>query len=137
MRRRSSPPLSCQGRGDAGYAMLELIIGAVIMAVAITGLMRVWPVFSRAQLAMKQRTAAVLVAQEKIEELKARPASLRSGRFPFKPSVNWCSAQPGEVDRRCHYRVKKTGRVVELTVVVGWGGGPGQTVLLSTIVRTP
>jgi Tfp pilus assembly protein PilV len=114
---------------EAGYSIIETVVGAAVIAAGILGLMSLTPVSSDNMVASASTTTALTLATQKIEELK---------NAPFPPAV---AADPPQTVKGVTYTristVNTTGtapnRVASISVTVTWPGRAG-SVVLTTVV---
>ena len=117
-----------------GQMLPGLLIGATCFLITALGLYFIWPVMVRNTHESWNRSQSVLVAQNKLEELKAGAVYLGDGKESFGLSRE---GLPEWFHPVCSYEITRMGRLVELKVSAVWGDAPGQKVLLATQVRVP
>ncbi|MEK7474098.1 MAG: hypothetical protein AAB152_00550 [Candidatus Coatesbacteria bacterium] len=129
--RPASGPRQHMNCREGGESLIVVVLAMAIFSIVIAGLARLRPAMTAAVNAAERRTVAALAAQSRLEVLKARPESLRTGRKAFVPA--------GMHDRKTRgvYDVVKTGRTAAVTVTVWWGLARGERVVLATFVRVP
>jgi Tfp pilus assembly protein PilV len=117
------------GRGERGESLIVVLLAMAIFTVVLTSLFRLRPAVAAGVNAAERRTQAALAAQSRLEILKARPESLRPGRWKFTPA-----GIPARSARGL-FVVVRSGRTAEVTVTVSWGPGRGEQVTLATLMR--
>lgn len=118
-------------RGERGESLIIVLLAMAIFTMVLTSLFRLRPAVAAGVGAAERRTQAAFAAQSRLEILKARPESLRAGRWKFAPA----GFPPGRA--RGLYVVARSGRIAEVTATVSWGPGRGEQVTLATLIRLP
>ena len=114
---------------EAGYSIIETVVGAAVIAAGILGLMSLTPVSSDNMVASTSTTTALTLATQKIEELKNAPfppvvlsdppQTLKGVTYTRLSTVNTSGAAPN--------------RIAAITVTVTWPGRAG-SVALTTVL---
>lgn len=114
---------------EAGYSILEVVVGSAVIAAGILGLMSLTPISSDNMVASASTTTALTLATQKMEELK---------NAPFPPVV--LSDPPQTLKGVTYTRistVNTTGtapnRVAAISVTVTWPGRAGSVVLTTVL----
>jgi len=131
---RSGSARGRAGPGERGETLVGLIVAMAVFTVFLSGMFWWLTSLSRNTEQDRLQTRAACSAQAKMEEMKYNLPALTPGRKVFQPSGFTVRGKPAPI---AYYEVRKSGRLAEITVVVGWGNSPGQNVILATMVRVP
>lgn len=114
---------------EAGYSILEVVVGSAVIAAGILGLMSLTPISSDNMVASASTTTALTLATQKMEELK---------NAPFPPVV--LSDPPQTLKGVTYTRISTVNtsgtapnRVAAISVTVTWPGRAGSVVLTTVL----
>ncbi len=119
-------------KSQQGASLIGMLISILILLIMLSVTFRGITAMIKNNRATRQRTLAVLVAQDKLEELKMAEKMPRDGRHIFAPAPAYkgtlAAAKP-------YYEIERDAGLAKVKVVVRWGRAAGQKVVLSTLVN--
>lgn len=127
---QSSKSYGGQPPPQSGFTVIEILVAMGIFSVAILGLAVGATSVMRANQVSYNHTIASNLAQDKLEELKARPGSIASGGPENKPVGNMTFTRTWTVTPN-----DPVGGVTRIDVQVNWTDYTAQSVSISAAVN--
>lgn len=111
---------STHHRRDAGFTLLEVLVGIVIVAVALAGLYALYDAIVRIEAHRRQLTEATAALTSTAEQLKALPWEQLTSKFPDNTCLKG-AVTVGNITVQCTVQLKDSG-LVHVTVTASAGG---------------
>lgn len=126
----------CKKANEKGFSLIEVLIAMVILTVALLGTGALLVGIIRGNLVSKHVTMATILAQEKMEEMKARGYSgISSSDTTITEGYDAISGYPNNMRvTRIFVDTPETG-MKTLTIESSWRAGSQPVILNAIIVR--
>jgi len=108
-------PMNATRRPEAGFTMIEVMVALLLTAIAVMGLLGVYLGQTRASSYSRHTSEAVILAQDKFEQLARRPRVTTS--VPRRTST---SAASGPACSRGTGRLRSGAGYADVVVTITW-----------------
>jgi prepilin-type N-terminal cleavage/methylation domain-containing protein len=119
-------------RGEGGFTMIEVIVAAVIMTIAMAGILGLMRVSAAGSGYSRRATEAAILAEDKLEYLRTVPI----GTVTDGNDVVDAGGVPAAEGFQRTWTLDVNGTTVALVVVVGWDEPDGAHAITFRTVRS-
>jgi prepilin-type N-terminal cleavage/methylation domain-containing protein len=124
-RRLQAPVTARTARSQRGFTMIEVMVSLLLTAVAVMGILGVYLAQTRASSFSRHTSEAVILAQDKLEQLRTQPAIATTGS---EANINERGVAGGMFTRRWSVTMADYADIV-VTITWNEDGVPRQFVL--------